>query len=187
MNFVHRVGAVLLLCSCLSFTVMAETLVGRTIKIVDGDTLWLLDANNKTHKIRLSGMDAPEKRQAFGQQSKLSLSNLAYGREATADCLKRDRNKRPVCVATVAGKDVGLQQIHQGLAWWYRAYAHDQRVQDRRDYERAEQAARARRLGLWRGKDPTPPWEWRRERREQSAGKRQGRTVSETERILLPG
>ena len=130
---------------------------------------------------------APEKRQAFGQQSKLSLSNLAYGREATADCLKRDRNKRPVCVATVAGKDVGLQQIHQGLAWWYRAYAHDQRVQDRRDYERAEQAARARRLGLWRGKDPTPPWEWRRERREQSAGKRQGRTVSETERILLPG
>ena len=187
MNFVHRVGAVLLLCSCLSFPVMAETLVGRVIGVADGDTLTLLDAKKQSHKIRLSGIDAPEKKQAYGQQSKLSLSTLAYGRQATADCPKRDRYQRAVCVVAVAGKDVGLQQIHQGLAWWYRAYAHEQRAPDRRGYEQAEQAAQAKRVGLWRDKDPTPPWDWRRERREQSAVKRQGRTVSETERVLLPG
>ncbi len=162
---------------------MAETLVGRVIGVADGDTLTLLDANKQTHKIRLSGVDAPEKKQAYGQQSKLSLSNLAYGRQATADCPKRDRYQRAVCVVTVAGKDVGLQQIHQGLAWWYRAYAHEQRAPDRRGYEQAEQVAQERRVGLWREKDPTPPWDWRRERREQSAAKRQGQTLSGIERV----
>ena len=156
---------------------MAETLVGRIIGVSDGDTLTLLDARKQTHKIRLSGIDAPEKKQAFGQQSKLSLSNLAYGREATADCPKRDRYQRAVCVVTTGGKDVGLQQIQHGLAWWYRDYAHEQRPQERRDYERAEQWAQERRLGLWREKDPVPPWEWRREKREQSAAKRYGKAV----------
>lgn len=92
-----------------------------------------------------------------------------------------------MCVVTVAGKDVGLQQIHQGLAWWYRAYAHEQRAQDQRDYERAEQVAQEKRVGLWREKDPTPPWEWRRERREQSAAKRQGQAVSGMEKTTHSG
>jgi len=117
---------------------MAETLVGRIVGVADGDTLTLLDANKQVHKIRLSGVDAPEKKQAYGQQSKLSLSNQAYGRQATADCPKRDRYQRAVCVVTVAGKDVGLQQIHQGLAWWYRAYAHEQRAPDRRRSTKVE-------------------------------------------------
>ena len=160
----------------------AETLVGRIIGVADGDTLTLLDVKKQTHKIRLSGVDAPEKKQAFGQQSKLSLSNLAYGRQVTADCPKRDRNQRPVCVVTVADKDVGLQQIRLGLAWRYRDYAREQRPQARRDYERAEQVAQEKRLGLWREDDPTPPWEWRRQQRAISAAKRQGRSVSETEK-----
>ena len=56
----------------------AETLVGRIIGVADGDTLTLLDSSKRSHKIRLSGIDAPEKKQAFGQQSKVALSNLAY-------------------------------------------------------------------------------------------------------------
>jgi endonuclease YncB( thermonuclease family) len=166
---------------------MAETLVGRIIGVSDGDTLTLLDAGKQTHKIRLSGVDAPEKKQAYGQQSKLNLSNLAYGHEATADCPKRDRYRRPVCLVTVAGKDVGLQQIHQGLAWWYRTYAHEQRAQDRRGYERAEQMAREKRVGLWREKDPKAPWEWRRERREQSTAKRQGKSALWTGKVAHRG
>lgn len=179
--------ASLLACASLSQPVAAETLVGRIIGVADGDTLTLLDAKKQTHKIRLSGVDAPEKKQAFGQQSKLSLSNLAYGRQAIAECPKRDRYQRAVCVVTVAGKDVGLQQIHLGLAWWYRAYAHEQSAQDRRDYERAEQAAQGKRVGLWRENDPTPPWEWRRERREHSAAKRQGQAVSGSEKTIHSG
>ena len=165
----------------------AETLVGRIIGVADGDTLTLFDSSKQSHKIRLSGIDAPEKKQAFGQQSKLSLSNLAYGRQAIAECPKRDRYQRAVCVVTIAGKDVGLQQIHQGLAWWYRTYAHEQRAQDQRDYAHAEQAAQEKRVGLWREKDPTPPWEWRRERREQSAAKHEGPSVSGTGKTTHPG
>lgn len=110
-----------------------------------------------------------ETAQGFGQQSKVSLSNLAYGRQAIADCPKRDRYQRAVCVVTIAGKDVGLQQIHLGLAWWYQSYAREQRPLERRDYERAEQVAREARRGLWRDKNPTPPWDWRHDRRAQSA------------------
>ena len=176
-----------LACAFLSLPVAAETLVGRIIGVADGDTLTLLDSSKQSHKIRLSGIDAPEKKQAFGQQSKLGLSNLAYGRQAIAECAKRDRYQRAVCVVTVAGKDVGLQQIHQGLAWWYRAYAHEQRKQDQRDYERAEQVAQEKRVGLWHAKDPTPPWEWRRERREHSAAKRQVQAVSGTEKTIHSG
>ncbi len=165
----------------------AETLAGRVVSVADGDTLTLLDANKQTHKIRLSGIDAPEKKQAFGQQSKQSLSNLAYGRQVTADCPKRDRYQRSVCVVTVAGSDVGLQQIRQGLAWWYRAYAHEQRAQGRRDYELAEQVAKERKLGLWREKDPIPPWDWRRKRRKQAVAKRGSQTVSGTEKVTHSG
>ena len=149
--------------------VRAEILVGRIIGVADGDTLTLLDSNKQSHKIRLGGIDVPEKKQDFGEQSKLSLSNLAYGRQATAECTKRDRYQRAVCVVTVAGKDVGLQQIHLGLAWWYQHYAREQRQQESRDYERAEQVAREARRGLWRDEKPTPPWEWRHARRAKSA------------------
>ena len=64
-----------------------------------------------------------------------------------------------MCVVTVAGKDVGLQQINLGLAWWYQHYAREQRLKERRDYERAEQVSREARRGLWRDEEPTPPWE----------------------------
>ena len=174
-----------MLCSVLSLPVAAETLVGRNIGVADGDTLTLLDANSASHKIRLSGIDAPEKKQAFGQQSKLSLSSLAYGRQATADCSKRDRYQRAVCVVTIAGNDVGLQQIHRGLAWWYQAYAREQEPQARRDYERAEQDAQDKRLGLWRDKNPTPPWDWRRDRRAQSSSARHDASVATTEKTAF--
>ena len=161
--------ASLLACAFLSQPVAAETLVGRIIGVADGDTLTLLDSSKQSHKIRLSGIDAPEKKQAFGQQSKLGLSNLAYGRQAIAECPKRDRYQRAVCVVTIAGKDVGLQPIHLGLAWWYQSYAREQRPQERRDYERAEQVAREAQRGLWRERSPIPPWEWRHDRRALTA------------------
>lgn len=146
----------------------SETLVGRIIGVSDGDTLTLLDATNQTVKIRLSGIDAPEKKQAFGQKSKASLSNLAYGRQAEADCRKRDRYQRSLCVVRVNGTDVGFEQIRTGMAWWYRQYARDQRPQERAVYEQAEMRSRQQGFGLWQDSDPTPPWEWRHQRPRNS-------------------
>lgn len=132
--------------------------------IADGDTLTLLDASNQQHKIRLAGIDSPEKSQDFGQKAKSSLSAIAFGQQATADCRKRDRYRREVCVVAVGGKDVGLEQVRNGMAWWYRQYKAQQTMQERADYEQAESSAKNYRQGLWQDLNPTPPWEWRHSR-----------------------
>jgi endonuclease YncB( thermonuclease family) len=78
------------------------------------------------------------------------------------DWHKRDQYGRLVGVVIAFGHDIGLEQGRAGLAWWYRAYAHEQRPEDRQLYELAEQEVRGVRRGLWSEPDPVPPWEWRR-------------------------
>jgi len=112
----------------------ADTLIGKVIKIADGDTLTILTADKQQHRIRLAGIDAPEKKQPFGNRSKQNLAKLAHGKQAEADCPKRDRYGRQVCKVYVNGHDIGLRQIYDGLAWWYRAYAHEQSPDDRQRY-----------------------------------------------------
>jgi endonuclease YncB( thermonuclease family) len=140
----------------------AETITGTVVSIADGDTLTLLDATRTQHKIRLAGIDAPEKAQPYGNVSRQSLGELAFQRWAVADCPKKDRYGRRVCTVTVNGQDVGLLQLRRGLAWWYRRYAHEQQPGQRAAYEAAEAGARASSEGLWQDKSPVPPWEWRR-------------------------
>lgn len=89
------------------------------VAIADGDTLTLLDSSKTQHRIRIDGIDAPEKGQAFGQRSKQSLSDLAFNRNAVAECHKVDRYRRDVCKVIVDGIDVGLEQVRRGLAWHY--------------------------------------------------------------------
>ena len=139
----------------------AETVTGRIVAVADGDTITLLDETLQLHKIRLAGIDAPEKKQEFGQKAKSALSTLAYGEAATADCRKRDLYQREICVVRVKGKDVGLGQIAAGLAWWYRHYSKEQSAQERSDYEQAESDARSHRFGVWVSQNPRPPCEWR--------------------------
>lgn len=69
-----------------SMSAQAATIYGRVVGITDGDTITVLDAQNQQHKIRLAGIDAPERAQAFGQASRMNLSKLVFGREVTLDC-----------------------------------------------------------------------------------------------------
>ncbi len=77
----------------------ADTLTGKVVKITDGDTLYVLDANYKEHKIRLAGIDAPERKQAYGLASRKPLASTVAGKQVTIAYHKRDRylskNKRP--------------------------------------------------------------------------------------------
>lgn len=139
----------------------AETLSGYVVSIADGDTITLLGEGNQQHKIRLAGIDAPEKAQPFGQKSKSNLSAMLFNRDVVAECGKTDRYRRKICKVLVGGTDANLQQIKTGMAWWYRTYAKEQAPQDREDYEIAEFDAKVRRAGLWADKNPVPPWEWR--------------------------
>jgi endonuclease YncB( thermonuclease family) len=98
---------------------LAETLVGMVVAVQDGDTLTVLDAEKVQHKIRLAGIDAPEKGQPWGQRSKEGLSALAYRREVAVEWHKRDRYGRLIGKVLVEHRDVNLTQVSSGLAWHY--------------------------------------------------------------------
>jgi endonuclease YncB( thermonuclease family) len=157
-----RILFAMLLVLALPLGAIAAEWQGAVVGVVDGDTLTLLDASKTQHRIRLDGIDAPERTQPHGQRARQSLAELAHGRVAHADCPKIDRYGRAVCRVIVDGVDVGLEQIRRGHAWHYVKYAYEQRAADRERYARAESDARAANIGLWSFSDPIPPWNYRR-------------------------
>lgn len=140
----------------------ANTLLGTVINVADGDTITVLDDTYTQHKIRLAGIDAPEKRQAFGNVSKRSLAEQVSGRTALVEWSKIDKYGRKVGRVLMANKDINLEQVRRGLAWHYKQYEREQSMGDRKLYEAAEDAARAERVGLWQDAAPIPPWTFRR-------------------------
>lgn len=138
-------------------------MVSFVIAVSDGDTVTVLDAVKAQHKIRLSGIDAPEKKQPYGQRSKQSLSGLVFNQRVTVEWNKRDRYGRIVGkVVLPSGADANLQQIKRGMAWHYKAYEREQTPKDRVAYSGAERAAREARVGLWQDAQAVPPWEFRK-------------------------
>ena len=95
----------------------AEVLVGRVVGVSDGDTITVLDDKKQRHVIRLMGIDAPEKAQAFGQKAKESLSDLIFGKDVSVTWFKRDRYGRTVGQVRIGDTDVCLEQIKRGMAW----------------------------------------------------------------------
>ena len=165
----------LLLLVVASSSLQAETLFGQVIGVSDGDTVTVIDANKASYHVRLAGIDAPEKKQPFGDRSKQALRALVFGKHVEVEWHKRDRYDRLVGKILVAkpgsacsddrcpkALDVSLSQIEAGLAWHYKKYANEQTSEDRVRYSQAEDTARAKHLGLWSDRDPVPPWEWRK-------------------------
>jgi endonuclease YncB( thermonuclease family) len=140
----------------------AATLQGRVVAVTDGDTVKVLDASHTEWKIRLMGIDAPEKKQAFGSRSKSNLSDLVYGKTVTVEYTKEDRYGRIIGKIIVNGVDANLEQIRAGMAWHYKKYEKEQPVEDRDIYARSEDWARAGQRGLWVDAEPVPPWDWRK-------------------------
>mgnify|MGYP001199796762 FL=1 len=144
----------------------AATLAGRVVGVSDGDTVTVLTAENRQFKIRLSGIDAPEKKQPFGAHAKETLSRQLFGQAVTVEWTKTDRYGRIVGKIEVDGFDVNLEQLREGSAWVYTQYLRELPVEDRKLYLEAERQAKSERRGLWRDSDPEPPWQWRHELRE---------------------
>lgn len=142
-----------------------QTLTARVIGVLDGDTVDVLTPARSQERIRLMGIDAPEKTQAFGQRSKQLLSDLVFGKTIKIEWSKRDRNDRIVGRVLLDGKDANLEMVKAGLAWHYKQYEREQRPEDRLSYAEAEMAARKKKNGLWADPNPTPPWDYRRARR----------------------
>jgi endonuclease YncB( thermonuclease family) len=146
-------------------------ITGRVVAVTDGDTIKVLDVDNSSHKIRLSGIDAPERSQPFGGASRKKLESMVAGKQVIVYPIKYDRYGRilgnvwvqpvdcPRCGKTL---HVNHAQVLAGMAWWYRYYADEQSEEDRGRFESAEREAIARKWGLWADPDPVPPWVWRR-------------------------
>lgn len=159
-----------LLISCGVFA--ERSLMCKVTAVTDGDTLSCFDpVHRKTEKIRMRGIDAPESKQAFGQRSKQSLSDLVYGQLTTIRWSKRDRWGRILGVVWVEPADcpgcghtldANRAQLSVGMAWWFKRYANEQPTEERLQYEFEEGKAKARMVGLWKDKEPVAPWNWRK-------------------------
>ena len=140
----------------------AATYTARVIAISDGDTLTVLDAGNTQHKIRLAGIDAPEKRQAWGERARQFLGVRVHQRLVQIEVGKKDRYGREVGKVLLDGQDINLELLKSGLAWHYKAYEREQPPAERMTYAQAERSARARGLGLWGDAHPVAPWDFRK-------------------------
>jgi micrococcal nuclease len=155
-----RALAVLLLpLWLLAVPAIAETVYhGKVVKIADGDTLTIL-VDNQQHRIRLSDIDTPERKQPFGTRAKQALSDLAFGKQARVVEVTVDRYKRIVGRVYVGEIDVNRKLVAGEYAWVYRKYSNDVELLE------LEARAMEKGLGLWAEPNPIPPWEWRRGRR----------------------
>lgn len=144
-----------------SFCVQADVVSGKVVRVADGDTITVLDAQMQQHKIRLAGIDAPERRQAFGQRSREFLATLVAAQQVEVETEKTDKYGRSVGKVLLQGRDVNLAVVAAGLAWHYKEYESEQSPADRLLYSNAEQEARDLRKGLWVDPAPEAPWDWR--------------------------
>ena len=133
-------ATILLLISC---SLHAATLQGKVVGVPDGDNITVLDDNKTKHKIRLKGIDVPEKTQAFGQKSKQSFYQLIHNKQVTIEFQKKDKYGRTLGKVLHNGLDVCLEQIKLGMAWHYKQYKSDQPKEDRALYNQTEQGRRA--------------------------------------------
>ncbi len=135
-------------------------ITARVVGVTDGDTVTVLEDGSQRHKIRLHGIDTPERGQPHYRQAKDALSNLIAGATVGIGVVDTDRYGRTVGVIYHDKRNINLAMVQDGHAWWYRKYA-----QYDRQLQGAEAEARDAKRGLWSQPDPIPPWDWRRQQR----------------------
>ncbi len=122
--------------------------------VADGDTIRVLDAQKHEFRVRLEGVDSPEKGQPFGDAARDATSRLAFGKQVRVRVSGLDDFGRTLGRVEVGGFELNRELVVQGMAWRYK-YSRDPEL------GAAEEKARAERRGLWRDPHPVQPWEWR--------------------------
>ena len=136
-------------------------ITGRVVKIADGDTLVVLDGSNAQHRIRLFGIDAPEHGQAFGTKARENLAGKVFDKVVRVDVVDRDQYGRSVGRLYLDDRYINMEMVRDGYAWRYTHFDKSGA------FITAEREAHVARRGLWADKNPTPPWEFRREERQE--------------------
>ena len=135
-------------------TVYAD-FTGIVVKVYDADTI-TVNSDTTIYKVRLYGIDAPEKAQAYGVEATAALSDRILGRTVTVIERGTDQYRRVIGVVMLGAVDINLELLQKGLAWCYRQYNRTPA------YIVAEEAARVKKVGLWGTTEPQAPWEYRK-------------------------
>ncbi|MBM4149072.1 MAG: micrococcal nuclease [Lentisphaerae bacterium] len=143
------------LSALLAGCVWAQSIEGRVVGVHDGDTLTVLDADKVQHKVRLAGIDAPEKKQAFGEKAKLALSGKVFGKPVNVAVVDTDRYGRTVGDVYCGTNWINREMVVEGWAWHYKAFSKS------KELAAAEEEASAAKRGLWADRDPIAPWQFR--------------------------
>ena len=141
----------------------AETFSGAVVGVLDGDTIEVLH-NRHSERIRLNGIDCPEKGQANGHKAKDAVADLVFGKEVTLQTYGLDKYGRTIAdVHLHDGTNVNQRLVKDGWCWWYRKYA-----PGNAELEKLEKDARDAKKGVWADSAPVPPWIYRKTKRGQA-------------------
>lgn len=150
------VSAATIAAVCSPTPCLAKSYAAKVTAVMDGDSM-TVTSNNKTDKIRLLDIDAPELKQPYGPQAKTTLTQLAQGKEVWVDYTQIDQNGRLLAEVTLPdGRSLNRELVARGLAWHFVKYSKSPFL------TWLEKQARLRKVGLWQQKSPTSPWEYRR-------------------------
>jgi micrococcal nuclease len=148
----------------------SSTFSGKVVGVADGDTITVM-RDHQSVKIRLDGIDCPEKRQAFGKRAKQFTSKFVFGKTVTVKVVTRDKYRRMVGEVLLDGRSLNQALVRVGLAWWYRRYARKNKTLAALEVE-----ARKSKRGLWVDPSPTPPWIFRH----------QGKALPDKRKLEMP-
>jgi endonuclease YncB( thermonuclease family) len=140
---------------------------GKVIGIADGDTVTVLTEEHEQYKVRLAGIDCPEKAQAFGNLAKKTLSKKVFSQNVRIENRGIDQYGRTLGIVIMGDIDINEYMILQGVAWHYKKYANTQPQEEADRYSKAEDIARNNKKGLWIQDNPTPPWQFRAEKKNK--------------------
>ena len=141
----------------------------KVLRVVDGDTVHVEDEAGKKFKVRLTGIDAPEKNQPYGLASTSKLTKMLINKWVLlkskpnhGNLYSIDRYNRVLAKVILDDRDINLAQVSSGYAWHFKRYQKQQSSFDRDSYSEAELNAKKNELGLWGEKKPIAPWKWRK-------------------------
>ena len=153
----------------LNINYLRADFTAKVQRVVDGDTVHVIDKAGKKFKVRLTGIDAPEKNQPYGLASTYKLTEILINKLVLLKSKPNngkpytiDRYKRVLAKIILDGRDINLSQVLRGYAWHFKRYQKQQSPSDRELYSEAEIDAKKNKLGLWGEKNPIAPWKWRK-------------------------
>jgi micrococcal nuclease len=143
----------LLLFLWLPVLACTQKYTGTIIRVIDGDT-FVFQTGEGSLTVRMYGIDAPEKNQPYGPESKAFLENYLH-KKASLVTKGTDKYGRTLGILLIKGKNINLKMVQTGNAWRYKKNRKDESL------IKAENRARKRKLGLWAKPAPVNPYDFR--------------------------